>query len=76
MEKIYFNGQWYNVEDLDPVSLLYIQTYNKVNESTPVIGPNTNDYDYRMFQALQMFGDPVVIESIEDLINNPPPGGS
>lgn len=76
MEKIYFNGQWYNVEDLDPVSLLYIQTYNKVTESSPVIDPDTNDYDYRMSQALQMFGDPVVIESIEDLINNPPPGGS
>lgn len=72
MERIYFNGQWYNTADLDPTSLLYIITYNKVTGSAPIIDPNTRDYDYRMSQALQMFGDPVVVASIEDLIDNPP----
>ena len=73
MEQIFFNGQWYNVADLDPISLLYITTYNKVSGSAPIIDPNTRDYDYRMSQALQMFGDPVVVSSIQDLIDNPPP---
>ncbi|ABP87963.1 gp56 [Synechococcus phage Syn5] len=70
METIVFNGVTYNVADLDPVALLYIQTYNKVTGSAPIIDPNTRDYDYRMSQALQMFGDPVVIESIQDLIDS------
>ena len=70
METIVFNGVTYNVADLDPVALLYIQTYNKVTGSTPIIDPNTRDYDYRMNQALQMFGDPVVTSSIQDLIDN------
>lgn len=76
MEQIFFDGKWYNVADLDPVALLYIQTYNAVTASAPNIGPDANDFNYRMQQALQMFGDPVVIESIQNLIENPPPRGS
>ena len=73
MEQVYFNGQWYNIDELADVVLLYISTYNKVTTSAPIIDPNTRDYDYRMSQALQMFGDPVVVASIQDLIDNPPP---
>ena len=69
METIVFNGVTYNVADLDPIAVLYIQTYNKVTGSAPIIDPNTRDYDYRMSQALQMFGDPVVTSSIQDLID-------
>ena len=67
--QIFFDGQWYDPADLDPTTLLYIQIYNQVTGSTAIIDPNTNDYNYRMSQALQMFGDPVVVESINDLID-------
>ena len=74
MDQIYFNGVWYNVADLTDIQLLYISTYNRVTGATAIIDANTRDYNYRMSQALQMFGDPVVIASIQDLIDNPPDG--
>ena len=70
MEQVFFNGVWYDVDNLDEIALLYILTYNQVTGSAPIIDPNTRDYNYRMSQALQMFGDPVVVDSIQDLIDN------
>ena len=71
MSQVYFQGQYYDTDSLPPEIVLYIETYNKVTTSAPIIDPNTRDYDYRMSQALQMFGDPVVVDSIQDLIDNP-----
>lgn len=68
--EVYFDGNYYSVEDTNPTALLYILIYGQVTGSGAIVTPNTRDYLYRMSQALQMFGNPAVVASIQDLIDN------
>ena len=68
--EVYFDGAYHSVEDTNPTALLYILIYGQVTGSGAIVTPKTRDYLYRMSQALQMFGDPVVVASIQDLIDN------
>lgn len=64
--EIVFNGKTYDVSSLTESQLLYI---TKVSQGSPSNDPDARDYDSRMNQALQMFGDDVAVSSIQSLID-------
>ena len=68
--EVEFDGTAYSVADTNPTALLYILIYGQVTGSGAIVTPDTRDYLYRMSQALQMFGNPAVVASIQDLIDN------
>ena len=68
--EVVFDGVTYSVVDTSALALQYILAYTEVTSSGAVITPNTRDYLYRMGQALQMFGDSSVVQSIQDLIDS------
>jgi len=66
---ITFLGQTFNRADLSQELINYIQTYNEVDAAPKTKSPDDNDFHFRMNQALQMFGDPVVVEQIQIFID-------
>ena len=65
-----FLDQTFLRSDLSETLLLYIDTYNRVTQERAIRSPNDRDYDFRMNQALQMFGNTVVTDAIQLLIIN------
>ena len=70
MSTVTFLGQEFNTEDLSEPVLNYINTYNKVINAPTKRGANGRDYEFRMVQALQMFGDDEVTQGIQIIIDN------
>lgn len=66
---ITFLGQTFQRADLSEELINYIETYNAVDAAPKTKGPDDNDFNFRMIQALQMFGDPVVVEQIQLFID-------
>lgn len=67
---ITFLGTTYNRADLPQTIINYIETYNRAIAKSSQKSPSDTDFDFRMTQALQMFGDPAVIAGIQLLIDN------
>ena len=61
-----FQGVTYLRADLPDGLLAYIDAYNQSLAASQTPVSDTNDYSFRMNQALQMFGDPVVVAAIQD----------
>jgi len=69
MSIIYFQGEAYD-ENAIPESLArYIRTYNRSQNDPETKTPEDTDFDFRMNQALQMFGDDLVVNEISKLID-------
>lgn len=68
MSTITFLDQTFNRDDLSEAIISYIETYNRVVNAARNKDPDDRDYDFRMNQALQMFGNEEVIAGIELLI--------
>lgn len=68
MSTVSFLGQEFNVEDLSEPVLNYINTYNAVVNGPKAKGPSDRDYQFRMNQALQMFGNQAVTTGIQLII--------
>lgn len=65
---ITFLDQTFNRDELTDTLINYIETYNTVMAAPRSKGPNDRDYQFRMNQALQMFGDEEVVAGINLLI--------
>ena len=50
--------------------LSYINTYNSVINAPTRRGADDRDFEFRMVQALQMFGDKEVTDGIQLIIDN------
>lgn len=70
MSIVTFLGQEFNTTDLSPTVLNYINTYNSVTTGQKQKTPDDRDYEFRMNQALQMFGDDAVVAAVQTLIDN------
>ena len=70
MSTVTFLGQEFNTADLSEPVLNYINTYNAVIESPTRRGADDRDFEFRMVQALQMFGDKEVTDGIQVIIDN------
>ena len=75
MSTVTFLGQEFNTEDLSEPVLNYINTYNSVINGPKGKSPEDRDYQFRMNQALQMFGNEAVVAGIQ-LIIDTETGGS
>ena len=69
-EYVSFLDQNFLRSDLSDTVLNYIDTYNRVVQNPAQLSPDNNDYDFRMNQALQMFGNSVVTDAIQLIIIN------
>jgi len=69
-DTITFLGTTYNRSDLPEAIISYIETYNRSITKSSQKTPDDTDFDFRMTQALQMFGDPAVIAGIQLLIDS------
>jgi len=70
MSTVTFLGQTFNTADLSEPVLNYINTYNAVVNGPKGKGPSDRDYEFRMNQALQMFGNDAVVAGIQLIITN------
>jgi len=68
MDTITFKGITYARSDLSAELIILIETYNANQGAVSAKLPTDTDYKFRLNQALQIFGDPVVVLSIEILI--------
>ena len=69
MSTVTFLGQEFNTEDLSKPVLDYINTYNAVIEAPTRRGADDRDFQFRMTQALQMFGSEEVTAGIQVIID-------
>ena len=69
MSTIIFDGVEYDKDVLPEALIRYIETYIRAKQNPNQKTPDDTDYDFRMTQAMQMFGEPEVIEGINELIN-------
>ena len=69
MSTIVFDGVEYDRDVLPEALINYIETYIRAKENPSQKTPDDTDYDFRMTQAMQMFGEPEVISSINELID-------
>lgn len=67
-DTITFLDQTFNRADLTDTLIDYIETYNNVMSAPRGKAPEDTDYEFRMNQALQMFGDEAVVDGINLLI--------
>ena len=70
MSTVTFLGQTFNTEDLSEPVLNYINTYNSVINAPTRRGADDRDFEFRMVQARQMFGDKEVTDGIQIIIDN------
>ena len=70
MSTVPFLGQTFTTEDLSEPVLNYINTYNAVVNGPKGKDPEDRDYQFRMNQALQMFGNEAVIAGIQLIIDS------
>ena len=69
MSTVTFLGQEFNTADLSEPVLNYINTYNAVLAAPNRRGADDRDFQFRMTQALQMFGNKEVTEGIQTIID-------
>ena len=69
MSTVTFLGQTFNTEDLSEPVLNYINTYNSVINAPTQRGADDRDFEFRMVQALQMFGNDEVTDGIQLIID-------
>ena len=69
MSTVTFLGQEFNTADLNESVLNYINTYNELMNGPKAKRPTDRDYQFRMNQALQMFGDEAVVAGIQLIID-------
>ena len=69
MSTVTFLGQEFNTADLSEPVLNYINTYNEVINGQRNKTANDRDYQFRMNQALQMFGNEAVVAGIQLIID-------
>ncbi len=67
---ITFLGQEFDTDLLDEDVVNYILTYNRVIDAPRRKGADDDDFDFRMNQALQMFGNQEVVDAIQTIIDN------
>ena len=67
MSTVEFHGVTYLRSDLPDTLLTYIDAYNDAVAAGQIDRSETNDYAFRMNQALQMFGEPAVIDAIQTI---------
>jgi hypothetical protein len=70
MSAVEFQGVTYLRADLPDGLLAYIDAYNQSLAASQTPLSDTNDYSFRMSQALQMFGEPAVVAAIEDVADS------
>lgn len=70
MSTVTFLGQEFNTADLSEPVLNYINTYNAVINAPTRKSANDRDFQFRMVQALQMFGNKEVTEGIQLIIDS------
>lgn len=69
-DTITFLDQTFNRADLTDSLINYIETYNAVIAAPKSRSSEDRDYEFRMNQALQMFGNEAVVGGINLLITN------
>ena len=69
MSTVTFLGQEFDTADLSEPVLNYINTYNAVINLQSQKAPTDRDYQFRMTQALQMFGNDAVVAGIQLIID-------
>ena len=69
MSTVTFLGQEFDTAGLSEPVLNYINTYNAVVDIPTRRDASARDYQFRMTQALQRFGDKDVTEGIQLIIN-------
>ena len=70
MSTVEFHGVTYVRADLPDGLLAYIDAYNQSLAASQASLSDTNDYAFRMNQALQMFGEPAVIAAIQEVADS------
>lgn len=70
MSTITFNGVTYDRDSLPEAIVDFIETYQTTTNLPTQKTPDDTDFSFRMNQALQMFGEPLVIANIQALIDN------
>ncbi len=69
MSTIIFDGIEYDRDILPEALINYIETYLRATTNPTQKTPDDTDYDFRMNQAMQMFGEPLVVIEINKLIS-------
>ena len=69
MSTVTFLGQEFDTADLSEPVLNYINTYNAVLKAPTRKSANDRDFQFRMVQALQMFGNEEVTDGIQLIID-------
>ena len=69
MSTVTFLGQEFDTADLSEPVLNYINTYNAVINGQRQKAASDRDYQFRMTQALQMFGNEAVVAGIQLIID-------
>lgn len=67
MGTVDFHGVTYVRAELPDALLAYIDAYNLYIAAGQTRLSETNDYSFRMSQAMQMFGEPAVIAAIQEV---------
>ena len=70
MSTVEFHGVTYLRADLPEGLLAYIDAYNQSLAASQTTLSDTNDYTFRMNQALQMFGEPAVVAAIQGVADS------
>ena len=65
--EVELNNVVFPVATTDPHALLYIVIFNGLIDADQTFSSDNNDYISRTVQALQMFGDPFVVDLVDDI---------